>query len=115
MWRVKVGSGARSTEALTSSQDSLRALLQVEGGREGSWVRMLSRDREHARSSPGAVPLGLEEDSQAWNRVWCQYPRAWKGLVRKFVSMSLSFEKQQDCESEKTGALEEAGSPRVEY
>ena len=65
--------------------------------------------------SRGSSIGNLEEDAQAWNRVWCLYPRAWKGLVGKFVTVSLSFEKQQDCESEKTGALEEAGSPRVEY
>ena len=47
--------------------------------------------------------------------MWCDYPRAWKGLVEKFVSASLDFEKQQDCESEETGALEEAGSIRAEY
>ena len=33
----------------------------------------------------------------------------------KCVSVSSDFEKQQDCESGETGAVEEAGSPRAEY
>ena len=36
-----------------------------------------------------------------------------KGLVQKFVSASLDFEKQQGFESVETGAVEEAGSPRA--
>ena len=101
-----------------SASASLRALLQVEAGQDSSWVRMLSRDIENMRSFlPGHLSSigSLEEEAQAWNRLLCEHPRAWKGLVEKFVSASLDFEKQLDCESEETGVLEEAGSPRAEY
>ena len=100
-----------------NAPDSLRALLQVEVGQDGSWVQMLSRDMENMRSLlPGQLSSigSLEEDAQAWNRVWCEHPRAWKGLVQKFVSASLDFKKQQDFESGETGAVEEAESPRAE-
>ena len=57
----------------------------------------------------------LEEDAQAWNRVWCEHLVAWKGLVQKFVSASLEFDRLQDPASGETGAVEEAGSPRAEH
>ena len=63
---------------------------------------MLSRDTEIMRSlllGPLSSIGSLEEDAQAWNRVWCEHPRASKGLVQKFVSASLDLEKQQDFES----------------
>ena len=76
---AKAGSGACSKQAL-------RALLQVEAGQDGSWVQMLSRDIENMRS----LLLGqlrsigsLEEDAQAWNRVWCEHPRAWERSCAK--------------------------------
>ena len=89
--------------------DSLRALLQVEAGQDGSWVRMLSRDIENMRSLlPRQLSSigSLEEDAQAWNRVWCEHDVAWKGLAQKFVSASSDFEKQRDCESEEIVAME---------
>ena len=101
-----------------NAPDSLRALLQVEAGQDGSWVQMLSRDIENMRSllPKQLSSIGsLEEDAQAWNRVWCEHPRAWKGLVRKFASASLDFEKQQGFESRETGAVDEAGTLRAEY
>ena len=101
-----------------NAPDSLRALLQVEAGQDGSWVQMLSRDIENMRSllPKQLSSIGsLEEDAQAWNRVWCEHPRALKGLVRKFSSALLDFEKQQGFELRETGAVEEAGTPRAEY
>ena len=101
-----------------NAPDSLRALLQVEAGQDGSWVQMLSRDIENMRSllPKQLSSIGsLEEDAQAWNRVWCEHPRAWKGLVQKFASASLDFEKQQGFESGETGAVEKAGTPRAQY
>ena len=79
--------------------------------------KCLSRDIENMRSLlPGQLrSIGsLVEDVQAWNRVWCEHPRAWKGLVQKFVSASLDFEKEQGFQSGETGAVEEAGTPQAE-
>ena len=79
-------------------------------------MQMLSRDIENMRS----LLLGqlrsigsLEEDAQAWNRVWCEHPRAWKGLVQKFVSASLDFEKQQGFESGKLVLLRRQEVPEL--
>ena len=77
-----------------NAPDSLRALLQVEAGQDGSSVQMLSSDIENMRSLlPGQVSSigSLEEDVQAWNRVLCEHPRAWKGLAQKFFSASLDY------------------------
>ena len=78
-----------------NAPDSLEPCCRLRQGRDGSWVQMLCRDIENMRSFLPKLlsSIGsLEEDAQAWNRVWCEHPRAWKGLVQKFT-LALDFEK----------------------
>ena len=51
----------------------------------------------------------------AWNRIWCEHPVAWKGLVQKLSLASLDFEKQHGCESRETGPVDkqELSEPNI--
>ena len=99
-----------------NAPDSLRALLQVEARQDGSWVQMLSRDIENMRSllPKQLSSIGsLEEDAQAWNRIWCEHPLCTERPCAKAFFGVVSF--REAAGFWETGPVDEPGTLRAEY